>query len=475
MSTNDTHAVRAEIDSPIHGTRWALIDHGDHAGLLVCFDAHLVPDVVAHLAQLEALADPQLARPVAHGVFGRQAWVIYEGTLDESLEELAGPLSSNELLQLADGLMAALERAHEHGFVHPGISSALVRMHATFDGRLSPELLGLGLPSLVARSPHDDLADVAALLYRLYTGQDAFAPGAPRAGSLPPTFAEARPGGSPPAHLESVIMRALGPRERAFGSAKEMRAALPKPALTRTRSGLRVHAGTTPHPPRAVRDSGIAGPGQSVVPASFPTDVSERVAEPAGPARKPWWLVLVLLVGGGVAWFVMGTAETPISAAVAVARPEVVAAEPSWVAAGQPAPISARQPAAVVAEVVAPRASPEVVSPEVLAEVASPEVLAEVQVEATTFVLTSEPDDALVTVNGIERGRTPLDLELKAADLPATIVFARRGHVAITKTIDSLTEPNALAVKLRASAARTERREQDAPKSPSASPILLGR
>ena len=493
MTNSENHSVRAEIDSPIQGTRWALIDHGEQPGLLVRFDARLVPDVVAHLERLVALADPQLAKPIAHGVFGRQAWVIYAGTLEESLEELAGPLSATELLQLADGLMAALERAHEHGFVHPGITPSLVRMQSTFDGRVAPELLGLGLPSVGARTPHDDLADVAALLYRLYTGHDAFAPGAPRDGALPPSFAEVRPNGVPPPQLEAVIMRALGPRAAAYKSAHEMRAALPAPVTPRTRSSLRVQAGTNPHPPRAVRDSGISTPGQVVVPAILPIDDSERVVEPARPKRRPLWVALaVLLVGGVIAWLALRDTGETTREAVAVPKPPVAsvtstdhavrptpnvrAPAPEVVALAPEVVAPAPEVVAPAPEVVAP--APEVVAAEVVAQ-AAPEVVAEVAaevvVQAVMLTLTSEPADCLVSVNGRERGRTPLELELVAADLPASITFARRGHVSLTKTIETLTGPAALDVKLKAVATRREPRPDDKPKPPSDSPILLGR
>lgn len=312
LRTTTAYTVVGPADSHVVGTRWFTVERADGAGrgLLVAFDARLVPDARRHLERLTALRDPQLAQIVAYGVDDGTAWVIYSGTLDDSLEVRSGPLSMNEIVGFGDALLGSLARAHQAGFVHPGITEALVRMTPGLDGQPKPEMLGLGLPLPLDRGPQDDLADVAFILYHLYMGRPPFEPGVPRDGSVRPSpFRVGRSGAAASPAFEAAVMRALGPRAEAFPTADDMRLAMGAVPVKRTGPAARPR--TDPHMRRALVEPHAAPMPPSTV-STLPT--REAPSGAPAPARHgvrwgPIALAAIVLVALG--WWIASLGDEP--------------------------------------------------------------------------------------------------------------------------------------------------------------------
>jgi len=496
-ATYAKHAAVANLESFVPNTQWALVERAFRggSGLLVRFEARLVPGVARHLERLAALGDPQLAAPIEYGVDGDEAWLLYAGTLDDALDAHSGPLSMGEIAQLADALVAGLERAHDQGLLHPGISSSLVRMHIGFDGRVHPELLGLGLPSPTPRTVQDDLADLAALLYTLYTGRPPFEPGVPRDGSVAPKpFADTRPSGAAPQSFETAVLRALGPRASAFWTAAEMRAALTVVAVGR-QTGARIASTTNQNLSRVLRrDSSVVAPlpVAAPVPPSYPSEAFERplsAVAPRAPRRALWPIAALLLLAVGIALgLLLGGGSTPAPPTSASALAQSAPIEPNTPLSAQPRTppgVAAPVPAEVIAQAdpaqpeaspipapvkVEPVAEPARVEPPAPAPVPDPATL------VTHLALSSVPSDCAVTINGTVRGRTPLELELRPADLPARVVFERKGMLAEVRTVETIDGPTAaLAVTLRPRPKAVATSTANPNTKPTGNTIILGR
>ncbi|MFO0750856.1 MAG: hypothetical protein U1F43_35075 [Myxococcota bacterium] len=469
------------------------------------FDARSLPDAEASLARLAAFADPCFAPLAGAGVDQEGAWVVYARTLDDAIGDDYGPCTSAEAISVLLELLSALERAHAQGFVHPGIVADTVLLETSLPGQVRPVLVGLGLPAPRRRSAADDVLDVAALAYRLYTGKPPWAQGVPRERPVPP-ISSLRADSLAPPWFETVLLRALGPVDRRFVSAAELLAATPG-ALGRARPALDEAADARPDargraPSGAGRADAAAADADDRRPqgraargaaeAAAPLAVAAhragrhrrraahrarsrrrhqrqdaaRVADDDATARArataaPTPVTPDREDAGPTVAVAATTAAPPaattapggVMAATAQAtapHDELDAATPSADAA--PAPDSAEPPALDASAPNAPDVAPDV-APSPPAPTA-----------ITSIAVTTEPDGAAVRAGSIELGTTPLAIPLEKMTFPLKVVISKRGFVDQTLTLVAPTPT--LAVKLQARSYVRPQKHEDKPPPP---------
>ncbi|MCC6620130.1 MAG: hypothetical protein IT385_02680, partial [Deltaproteobacteria bacterium] len=146
-----TFTVVDDLAPLVDGTDWAEVEltEGRGRGIAVWFALAPSPtgaDPIAALERLTARPDPLLAPVAEYGVDDGEGYVVWSGTLDETLAALSGPLTMAEIVSLADVVLAGFERLHAAGFVHPRLGPDVVRLVPDDEGRVVPEVLGFGLP-----------------------------------------------------------------------------------------------------------------------------------------------------------------------------------------------------------------------------------------------------------------------------------------------------------------------------------------
>ncbi len=276
------------------------------------------------------LRHPQIATVERWGRTGAgRAYVVSEFVDGEFLENVLqrGPVPLHSAVDIGQGVLRALQYAHDEGILHEGVRPSNVAVRGRdIHGRLQVKLVDFGLDALPASirergapdrldaralrytapelfvtgksTPESDLYAVGALLYHLVTGQPPFTGNVPAAlkrahlARQPPSLAEVVPPGPGWAVLDRVCLRLMAkqPAQRLSRAADVLRAletvlaTAPAPAPVYEVDDLDVmeahSAGTGPQMAAAARPSPMAGPTESHLPA-FGEGVPTSAAHPA--------------------------------------------------------------------------------------------------------------------------------------------------------------------------------------------------
>jgi len=432
--------VLTEIESPIDDSDWTLVEVGGRPGVCAHFDGDRVSP--GQIERLIARHDPLLAPIADHGEDDEGSYIIWDGSLEDTLATLSGPLSMGEIALLADVLLAGLERLHNAGFIHPGLDVGVVRLQVDGDGRAVPELVGLGMPVPPGRSARDDLRDVGVILYRLYTGREPFEAGQPSDGSVPPpTFADARPGVSAPVAFELAVMRALGPSGERFVNAAEMRAHLAAAPIRRTGITARSLQSTDPSMRRALT-SGVSGLESLLAPELQPAIDSKHRQAP-GPLRRRLALAPAVILAAASLIIGFGIGRLTHAERASAAVIDGSALRPLADVASSPI---------ITAQALTPSAAPGTTAPP---SDAAPAVVqpgpATVQVSQTKLTVISDPPGATVLLRKQKRlEKAPFTMDVTADMLPLELVFDKKSHFPRREFVEKLDGPEmTVTVKMK--------------------------
>ena len=401
---------------------FAAVDESDATAVaLKILHPHLSADenarraLFAEARAAAGLRHPNIVAVLDAGVHDESlAWICLELVAGASLAEFVdvrGPLSPDEALTLARGVLLALEAAHETGLIHRDVSPANV-MLATAPGEKvavsDVRLVDFGLADATGRpalsadvgdapagvignvnylSPEQaegrdidargDIYQLGAVLYFALTGraplERATVVETMRAHvSAPPPVPSVRRPGVPRGVDRLVVKAMLKHPDARFQSAREMLAAIDELGVageSHTRTLLlgapaagRVY--TTRMPVRAVANRPATRPVTRPV-TQTATRLVSAVATPAPPAEvaaatgrsSPWYILgAVIVIAAAIAWLLSATSVTPprLADAATVPTPSAtVATAPPVVAAQQPAVDSVTVPDVAGGTVVA--------------------------------------------------------------------------------------------------------------------------
>jgi serine/threonine-protein kinase len=387
-------------------------------------------------------------------------------TLDEQLVDQ--PLTLEESVLVIVSVCRGLALAHADGIVHRDIKPDNIYLTQRANGTFGVKILDFGIakaPLHTGRvtkhgqtigTPHymapeacrgeevdhrADIYSVGVLMYLLFTGKlphhdDNFL-ALLRKQVLDPVTPPSQINPAITPALEEVILHAIAKdADDRYVSVdhllSEFELALPPGANLLLLSAARVSTPIplyTPSSLPAVRSpSRTPLPAVTITPAPAPASL-----EPAAPPPRRSRLLLFALLGGvlvagGIAAFGFATGSKPREPGIAVAAP-TLGVIPT------PAPIPAPHPGA------------------------DPSPVARVKLKIAT-----EPAHARVTLDGVELGRTPLELEVAPADHAALEIVAD-GYDAQTRTI-ALTSDQTLDLALVRKAPAHVAPVRDRPKAP---------
>jgi beta-lactam-binding protein with PASTA domain/predicted Ser/Thr protein kinase len=340
---------------------------GRRVAIKILDDRHAADDSFIERFRREAKNAAGLSHPNIVSIYDRGEaegtyYIAMEYLSGRSLKELIvsrGPTPITIAIDYTRQILAAIGHAHRHGIVHRDIKPHNVVVDG--DGRLKVTDFGIARsgasqmtevgsiigtaqylsPEQARGAPVDQRSDVYSVgivLYEMLTGKVPFTGDTPleiamkHLSEVPVPPSEVR--SEVPEDLDLIVVRALAkdPADR-YQTAEEMDA-----DLARVARGLGVSAETADAATAVLAGAGISGAPTRIEPK--PT----RVAPPQPPARTPpaayygyegpprrsrsiwpWLLVLLLLVGAGVAaWFGYGKIRDQLNANKPVAVPYVV-------------------------------------------------------------------------------------------------------------------------------------------------------
>jgi serine/threonine protein kinase len=411
----------------------------EQAAALVRELEHVIARGIAHRG---------VAAPIAAGIDGDATYLAMEYVVGDSLDVTAGvggPMPMSEVVRIVDGIAAAIDacaaRGVHHGLLHPrdvilgadgprvtafGIAEALSR-------------IGLRLP---VRRPYaapegaSDVYSLAAMAYELISGR-----------RMTPTGWDELSAEDGP-ELRDAFAAALSPDpQRRFATAGEFAAKL--------RAGGR--AGASPAPPAPVMapivtmaepdpafdadaldrfaDAGAASdlhldfvpPPEVETPfppswsAQPPRALQAEESEPArgGTGRMIVLVLIALAVAAVAAYLVSGRTSTPTPAAKTTpAKPPVTATTVDLPPSPAPVPPGPALPAPTPSRPASGAASAPPIRP----------------AAAGRLLIRTTPADAVVTINGEPRGKTPLAVRDLALGL-YTIHVSRNGFAAADRRV----------------------------------------
>jgi protein kinase-like protein/PEGA domain-containing protein len=137
------------------------------------------------------------------------AMEVLEGTSLGPLLDKEGPLMWDRAQGIVLQLAAALGAVHRHGFVHGDLRPENVLLVSRAGRRDFVKLLDFGVARLTTGGAADhrgDISGLGGLAYQMVTGRPPFPS---REGETPAAPSTLRPGGTLPADLDGVLMRAL--------------------------------------------------------------------------------------------------------------------------------------------------------------------------------------------------------------------------------------------------------------------------
>src|SRR5256714_1236098 len=340
---------------------------GRRVAIKILNDRHAADDSFIERFRREAKNAAGLSHPNIVSIYDRGEaegtyYIAMEYLSGRSLKELIvsrGPTPIRIAIDYTRQMLAALGFAHRHGIVHRDIKPHNVVVDA--DGRLKVTDFGIARsgasqmtevgsiigtaqylsPEQAKGAPVDQRSDVYSVgivLYEMLTGQVPFTGDTPleiamkHLSEVPVPPSELRD--EVPEDIDMVTLRALAkdPEDR-YQTAEEMDA-----DLARIQRGLAVSSETTDAATAVLGGAGISGAPTIIAPR--PTQVAPPQPPPRtppagyygydGPPRRsrsiwPWLLVLLLLVGAGVAaWFAYGKIRDELNANKPVAVPYVL-------------------------------------------------------------------------------------------------------------------------------------------------------
>jgi serine/threonine-protein kinase len=340
---------------------------GRRVAIKILDDRHAADDSFIERFRREAKNAAGLSHPNIVSIYDRGEaegtyYIAMEYLAGRSLKELIvsrGPTPIRIAIDYTRQILAAIGFAHRNGIVHRDIKPHNVVVDA--DGRLKVTDFGIARsgasqmtevgsiigtaqylsPEQARGAPVDQRSDVYSVgivLYEMLTGKVPFTGDTPleiamkHLSEVPVPPSEIRD--DVPDDLDLVVLRALAkdPEDR-YQTAEEMDA-----DLARVQRGLSVSTETADAATAVLAGAGISGAPTIIAPR--PTQVAPPQPPPRtppaayygyeGPPRRsrsiwPWVLVLLLLIGAGVAaWFAYGKITDQLNANKPVAVPYVV-------------------------------------------------------------------------------------------------------------------------------------------------------
>jgi eukaryotic-like serine/threonine-protein kinase len=288
-------------------------------------DADFVERFRREAAAAASLRHPNIVTVYDRGEARGTSYIAMEYLDGPTLKEEIGhraPMPEPEVIGYATQALAALDAAHRQGVVHRDIKPH--NMVLTDEGRLKVTDFGIAraantqqmteVGSIVGTAqylspeqarglpvgPQSDIYSMGVVLYEMLCGElpfdgDSAVEIAMKQVSDPPPPLHARNRLVSPA-MEQVVMRALAkdPALR-FQSARQMAEELARVGRGQAAS----------HDTQQATRVIAAGDATRVIPPENPTSVLRPPPPPAAPRRSvlPWLLVLLLLIGAGVAGF----------------------------------------------------------------------------------------------------------------------------------------------------------------------------